>query len=238
MSQSSELGSRENPWPESAQEVELLNDQLAREHPIDDYYTKSPWLIRWVQRQRLDWIERHVESTPGLRILDVGSGGGHVLRLFPQGKLTGVDVSDVYLETARRNLAGYDVEFHKGQIEQLGLPAASFDRVICTEVLEHTTNPEEILSEIRRLVAPRGRVIITVPIDPVIDRMKAILRKTPVGWLLRNRIQWGGDHYHLQKWWPSEFEHLLKRDFTVQKRTLVPSRIMPLHACFLCQARA
>jgi ubiquinone/menaquinone biosynthesis C-methylase UbiE len=238
MSESSELGTSESPWPQSAEDVERLNDQLAREHSIDEYYVSSPYVIRWVQKRRLRLIERMVEAAPGSKVLDVGSGGGHVLRMFPQAKLTAVDVSDVYLDIARRNLAGYDVAFHKGQIETLGLPAQSFDRIICTEVLEHTTNPGEILHELARLVHPSGRVVITVPVDPVIDRAKAILRKTPVGWLLRNRIQWGGDRYHLQKWWPSEFQALLERDFVVQKLTLVPVALLPFHACFLCRPRS
>jgi 2-polyprenyl-3-methyl-5-hydroxy-6-metoxy-1,4-benzoquinol methylase len=222
-------------WPTNSAEVERLNDQLAREHSIDDYYARSPWVIRWVQEQRLRVIRDMVGSRPGLRILEVGCGGGHVLRMFSEAKLTAVDVSDVFLETARKNLAGCDVEFIKGQIEQLALPAASFDRVICTEVLEHTTNPEQVIHAIRRLLVADGRAVITVPIDPVIDRAKRILKMTPAGWLLGNRIQWGGDHYHLQKWWPWQFQRLLERDFIVDRRKLVPTLPVPLHACFCCR---
>lgn len=225
-------------WPTTAAEVERVNDELAREHPIDDYYAKSPWPIRFVQGQRLSTIRSMVGEHAGLRILEIGSGGGHVLRMFPAARLTAVDVSDLYLDTARRNLAGYDVTFHKGQVEQLALPAASFDRVICTEVLEHTTNPAEIAREIRRLLAPGGRAVITVPIDPIIDRAKQLLRLTPIGWLLRTRIQWGGDHYHVQKWWPWQFERLLRADFVIERRRLVPPFPAPLHACFLCKPTA
>jgi 2-polyprenyl-3-methyl-5-hydroxy-6-metoxy-1,4-benzoquinol methylase len=224
-------------WPTTPEEVERLNDQLAQEHSIDDYYARSPWVIRFIQEQRLAAIRDMVGPARGLRIIEVGSGGGHVLRLFRDAKLTAVDVSDIYLDTARRNLAGYDVEFVKGQIEQLDLPSGGFDRVICTEVLEHTTNPEEVLHAIGKLLANDGRAIITVPIDPIIDRAKQLLRLTPVGWLLRNRIQWGGDHYHLQKWWPWQFERLLARDFEVERRKLVPPLPVPLHACFLCRPR-
>jgi 2-polyprenyl-3-methyl-5-hydroxy-6-metoxy-1,4-benzoquinol methylase len=226
-------------WPKTAQEVEQFNDQLAREHSIDDYYARSPWIIRWVQEQRLRVIREMVRSRPGMRILEVGSGGGHVLRMFREAKLTAVDVSDVFLDTARKNLTGYDVEFVKGQIEQLSLPAGGYDCVICTEVLEHTTNPEQVLHAMHRLLAKDGRAVVTVPIDPVIDRAKALIKLTPVGWLLRDRIQWGGDHYHLQKWWPWQFQRLLEVDFKVERRELVPGLpIPPLHACFACAPRA
>jgi SAM-dependent methyltransferase len=224
-------------WPKTAQEVEALNDELAREHPIDDYYARSPWAIRWIQGRRLAIIRNMVQSKPGLRILEVGSGGGHVLKMFREAKLTAVDVSQIYLDTAKKNLAGYDVTFHKGQIEQLDLPGGSFDRIICTEVLEHTTNPEEILATLRRLIAPGGHAVITVPIDPVIDRAKQLLKLTPIGWVLRDRIQWGGDHYHLQKWWPWQFQRLLEREFHVEERRIAPLLAAPLHACFSCKPR-
>jgi SAM-dependent methyltransferase len=224
-------------WPTSPGEVERLNDQLASEHSINEYYERSPWVIRRVQKQRLEIIRGMVGESRGLRILEIGSGGGHILRMFRDAKLTASDVSDLFLDTARKNLAGYDVTFVKGQIETLGLPGASFDRIICSEVLEHTTNPADILREIRRLLASRGRAVITVPIDPVIDRAKQLIRRTPVGWVLGDRIQWGGDHYHLQKWWPWEFQRLLEVDFVVEARRIVPLPIAPLHACFACHAR-
>jgi SAM-dependent methyltransferase len=225
-------------WPSTPNEVERLNDQLAREHPINDYYARSPWVIRQVQAQRLGIIRKMVGEARGLRILEIGSGGGHILRMFPDSKLTASDVSDIYLETARKNLEGYDVQFLKGQIEAQGLAAGSYDRIICSEVLEHTTNPAEILGEIRRLLAPGGHAVITVPIDPVIDRAKQIVRRTPIGWLLRDRIQWGGDHYHLQKWWPWQFQRLLEADFEVEQRQIAPSPLVPLHACFRCRPRS
>jgi SAM-dependent methyltransferase len=230
--------STESPhWPKTPVEVERLNDELAREHPIDDYYARSPWPIRWIQARRLAIIRSMVACKPGLRILEVGSGGGHVLRMFREAKLTATDVSQLYLDTAKKNLMGYDVSFIKGQIEQLGLPASSFDRIICTEVLEHTTNPSEILSELRRLLAPGGTAVITVPIDPVIDNAKRLVRLTPVGWVLRERIQWGGDQYHLQKWWPWQFQRLLDRDFEVAERRIAPFAALPFHACFLCRPK-
>jgi 2-polyprenyl-3-methyl-5-hydroxy-6-metoxy-1,4-benzoquinol methylase len=228
---------QQRPWPTTSVEVEQLNDQLGREHPINDYYERSPWVIRWVQQQRLNTIRRMVGPADALRILEVGSGGGHILRAFREAKLTAVDVSDVYLDTARKNLTGYDVTFLKGQIEQLDLPSESFDRIICSEVLEHTTNPSEILSTIRRLLTPSGRAIITVPIDPIIDRAKQVLRVTPVGWILGDRVQWGGDQYHIQKWWPWEFQRLLKADFEIVESKLVPFAPFPLHACFACTPR-
>jgi 2-polyprenyl-3-methyl-5-hydroxy-6-metoxy-1,4-benzoquinol methylase len=221
--------------PSSPEDVAALNDRLALEHPINAYYEKSPLPVRWIEGERLRIIAEMVAERPGLRILEVGSGGGHVLRMFRQSKLTAVDVSEVFLKTARENLAGYDVELRQGEIDKLGLPAASFDRIICTEVLEHTVDPDAILREIARLLRPDGWAVITVPNDPLINRVKKMVRLSPVGWVLRDRINWGGDHYHIHQWRPAEFQAVLARHFVVEERRSAPFDWLPVRVCFRCR---
>ena len=223
--------------PSVAPDVELLNDRLAREHPTDDYYERSPAIIRWIEQQRLRIIREMVAEDPNHQILEIGSGGGHVLRMFKRAKLTAVDVSDVFLDYARKNLSGYDVEFIKGEIVKLGLPAEKFDRIICTEVLEHTQDPEAILREIARLLRPSGRAIITVPNDNLINGLKSIVRRTPVGWLLKGRVEWGGDIYHIHVWKPAEFRQILERYFDVEEQRAAPNDWLPLRPCFLCRVK-
>ena len=221
----------------SSHEVEALNDRLAREHSIDDYYARSMLPIRIIENKRLAIIREMVGPADGLDLAEVGSGGGHVLSMFPKAKITAIDVSDIYLDTARKRLAGYDARFVKGEVDKLDLPAASFDRIICTEVLEHTQNPAAVLEAIARLLRPHGVAVITVPNDPLIMRLKGALRWTPVGMVLKNRIDWGGDKFHLHQWTPSEFEALLGRFFRVTDRHHAPAQAVPIRACFRCVAR-
>lgn len=218
-------------------DVEALNDRLAVEHSIDDYYDRSPWPIRLVESRRLAIIRRFMGDVDGQELAEIGSGGGHVLRMFPTARLTAIDVSGVFLEIARRNLAGYDVRFLKGEVDKLDLPPESFDRIICTEVLEHVTEPETILASIARLLRPSGIAAITVPNDPLILRMKQIVKRSPARRLFGDRIDWGGDVYHLHRWTPGEFESLLRRHFVVTERRFAPSRWPPLRSCFRCVPR-
>ncbi|HVR64164.1 MAG TPA: class I SAM-dependent methyltransferase [Polyangia bacterium] len=211
-----------------------INDRLAREHSINDYYEKSLIVIRWIEHARLRIIREMVAEDPGHRILEVGSGGGHVLRMFRRAKLTAVDVSEDFLRTAKENLQGYDVEFKLGELTALQLPEASFDRIICTEVLEHTAEPESILAEIARLLKPSGRAVITVPNDPLIEKLKGMIRRTPIG-LLGLRVNWGGDEFHIHKWRPAEFRALLSRHFVVEGQRAAPFDWLPIRACFLCR---
>lgn len=222
------------PNPAGDIDVEALNDRLAREHPIDDYYDRSPLPIRLIERARLAIIREMLGDCAGLELAEIGSGGGHVLRMFPRARITAIDVSDVFLDTARKNLAGYDARFLKGEVQSLDLPDRSFDRIICTEVLEHTVDPAAILAAIARLLRPGGVAAITVPNDPLILRLKGIVRRTPVGYLLRDRIHWGGDVYHLHQWTPDEFGRLLERHFRVTTRRAAPHDALPIRACFRC----
>jgi ubiquinone/menaquinone biosynthesis C-methylase UbiE len=218
-------------------DVEALNDQLAREHPIDDYYAKSPWAIRFVENRRLRIIRDFVGDVDALEVAEVGAGGGHVLRMFPRSRLTAFDVSSVYIEIARRNLAGYDVRFVKGELDTLDVTAESFDRVICTEVLEHVVDPDAVLAAIARIVRPSGLVVVTIPNDPLILRVKKVVRYTPLRWLLGGRVEWGGDRYHLHRWTPTQFEQLLRTHFQVVQRRFAPFALVRIRSCFKCVPR-
>jgi 2-polyprenyl-3-methyl-5-hydroxy-6-metoxy-1,4-benzoquinol methylase len=218
-------------------DVEAMNDKLAREHPIDDYYDRSILPIRLIEQRRLAIIRDMAGDCAGLDVAEVGAGGGHVLRMFPKARLTAFDVSDVFLDNARKNLAGYDVRFVKGEIDKLDLGDLRFDRIICTEVLEHTVDPTAILAALSRLLRPDGVAVITVPNDPLILGLKSVVRRTPVGWALRGRIEWGGDAHHLHRWTPTEFRTLLSRYFRVTDARAAPFDALPIRACFRCIAR-
>jgi 2-polyprenyl-3-methyl-5-hydroxy-6-metoxy-1,4-benzoquinol methylase len=215
---------------------EAWNDQFARTHDIDAYYTQSGFLIRRIESQRLATIRRLVEPTNRDRLLEVGCGGGHVLRLFPEARLTGVDVSGEMLKRASVNLAGLSAQLLKGELQELNLPAGSFDKIVCTEVLEHASRPDVILSEMRRLLSPTGRAVITFPNDHLINRLKSFVRRSGLTLLppLR-RISWGGEHYHLHVWHTSEMRQLLSQYFRISEARFVPSRALPIRCCFLCR---
>ncbi len=218
--------------------VEQWNDTFSREHDIDAYYERSSFMIRWIERHRLKIIRNFVAGSPGERLLEVGCGGGHVLRMFAELDLTGVDVSGEMIRKAHRNLKGYGVELLKGELQALDLPAGGYDKIICTEVLEHVIDPTMILQHIQRLLKPDGRVVITFPNDHLINGVKRTLRRTGLTWLPPFRkISWGGDRYHLHVWRIQEMRALLSRYFSIDAARFAPSRFLPIRCCFLCSLR-
>jgi arsenite methyltransferase len=105
----------------------------------------------------------------GERVLDLGSGGGidvllSARRVGPSGFAYGVDMTDDMLELARRNAAragAANVEFRKGQIEDLPLPDASVDVVISNCVINLSVDKPAVLAEMFRVLVPGGRIGIS-----------------------------------------------------------------------------
>jgi arsenite methyltransferase len=106
---------------------------------------------------------------PGERVLDLGSGGGiDVLlsagRVGPTGRAFGVDMTDEMLALAQKNAAeagATNVEFLKGHIEALPLPAESIDVVISNCVVNLAADKPAVFAEIARVLRPGGRIGIT-----------------------------------------------------------------------------
>jgi len=106
------------------------------------------------------------ELRPGERVLDLGSGGGidvimSARRVGPTGRAIGLDMTDEMLALATRNArdAGVDnVEFIRGTIEAIPLPADSVDVVISNCVINLAADKGAVLAEIARVLRPGGRV--------------------------------------------------------------------------------
>ena len=105
----------------------------------------------------------------GERVLDLGSGGGidvllSAKRVGPTGRAIGLDMTDEMLELAQRNAAeagATNVEFIRGHIEAIALPAESVDVVISNCVVNLAADKPAVFREIARVLRPGGRIGIT-----------------------------------------------------------------------------
>lgn len=100
----------------------------------------------------------------GKRILDLGCGNGRLsINLAQSGnRVTGVDTSEEQIRLARElgsSATGNPVFLHV-QMEETGLPSASFDLVLVSQSLHHAAKPKEAIAESFRLLVPGGRILI------------------------------------------------------------------------------
>lgn len=124
---------------------------------------------------RLKFIREVVKtiSIEEAEVADLGCGSGmilcDVLALKPRWRGQGLDISEAAVKYARR-LAGHKsipdrAAFRVGDISRLPFANASLDLVIASEVIEHMPEPEQVFSEISRVLRPGGRLILTMPME-------------------------------------------------------------------------
>lgn len=126
---------------------------------------------------RVRFIAECCGQLSGLRILDVGCGGGLLSEAMAhQGAhVTGIDLGEATIGAAQAHAQGQslDVNYRVISVEALAEEApAQFDLVTCMEMLEHVPDPESIVAACSQLVKPEGHLVFST------------LNRHPKAWLL------------------------------------------------------
>lgn len=148
-------------------ELEVMNDS----GEVEAYASASAQAyLDKIDDTFVDHALRLTSKRPRGRALDIGTGPGQiVLKLaYRQSlwKFMGVDRSPGMIEQARTSLASAindlagRVEFQVADGNRLNLPDASFDLVMCNSVLHHLAEPQNLLTEMARLVKPAGAILL------------------------------------------------------------------------------
>ena len=140
----------------------MRNDLTIYDRVADRWWSDD---IRWVRTLknlvpgRLRWFDRQIDWQ-GKAVLDLGCAGGFMAEALAQrgADVTGIDPAAEAIEAARAHARqgdlriGYDV----GVGEALPYGTASFDAVVCVDVLEHVADLDKVLSEVARTLRPGG----------------------------------------------------------------------------------
>ncbi len=149
-------------------------------------------------------IDRQSENTEGnIRILDMGCGDGVLLYLLGEKlkntevELYGVDLSDIAIETAINKFEQKKLKnnylLKVENVYSTSFKDRMFDVIVSSDVIEHLNEPEDFLGETKRLLKPKGFLVIGTPIK---------YTEKPL------------DSMHVHEYFPSEFKGLLKKYFT------------------------
>jgi len=142
-------------------------EEIAEIYPstYESYVTKRRFFV--MMMRKIAWRPEIAEiigrTSPSSNIIEIGASTGeflHELRKNGRKFLTGVDINSEIAKIAKDR---YNLNFLVGQLENLNLPARSFDIVIMRHVLEHLPDPVLTMKTVANILKPEGYCIITVP---------------------------------------------------------------------------
>jgi len=113
------------------------------------------------QEQKIRILQNIAPNRDVKDVLFVGCGQGSELRIFNGARRVGLDISITGLLKVKNNDPKADLV--QGDAHLLPFISGSFDCVICSEVLEHLSEPEKSVREMHRLLRDRGYLVVTVP---------------------------------------------------------------------------
>lgn len=126
--------------------------------------------------------------SPGARLVDLACGrGGYGLEIAARtgAELVGIDFSAEALRQARQlaRQLGRMADFRVGDLAATGLDSSSADGVLCVDAIQFAQQPSAAYQELRRVLAPGGRVVLTgwEAVDRTDDRVPYRLRKVNLG---------------------------------------------------------
>lgn len=121
-----------------------------------------------MSKTHFEYLEELIPNLSTLRILDIGSGrGAFLIDATTHGaKACGVELNPEYIQIAQtkareRNFPALDIRL--GQAEKLPFDSESFEFSNVSEVLEHVLDPQQLLSELHRVLCAKGQAYVSVP---------------------------------------------------------------------------
>lgn len=150
-------------------------------------------------------------------ILNIGCGIGAlekvIMEKFKSPQITAIDLSDHNINIAKNNVR--NVNFERGDAEELHFGDETFDVVIMDEVLEQLPNPQKTLVEIRRVLTKDGIAIIIVPLRPPIPFIEFINDKIRPLLDFNKKNVSEEDEVHMRLYSISSFKEEISRYFTI-----------------------
>ena len=157
-----------SPRPAPQALARFYQDYYPQGQTIDDSWERLMADIFRHERNRL--IDR---SSTG-RVLDIGCGLGYFLAGLKGTGWEGTGL-DLCADAARRAREQNGVDARAGSLEEQGFEPRSFDAVTMFYVLEHVSDPADLLRAVRRLLRPEGLLIVRVPDMAPIIRLRHFL---------------------------------------------------------------
>ncbi len=138
--------------------------------PADLFAALAPYHLRKVELLE-GIVARQARERGDVRVLDIGCGTGELVTLplyhricaFPHITIRGIDIDQASIERAAETASAFSLERISFECLSPQEVAGEFDVVICSEVLEHLSDPLTFLQLLSQRVAAHGRLVVTTP---------------------------------------------------------------------------
>lgn len=200
------------------------------------YYHANP-IIRFVERKRVETILKLLQPLHRLdKILAAGCGEGYIENKIPVGKITLVDLSREAIRRAKNSSKRLkDKKFIVADLENLPVPKNFFDKIECSEVIEHVYSPNAMLSELHRVLKPDGSLIITFPNEPFINSIKKFFISLRVFHLFFPNVPKDmAEEWHLRSYDLSSFKKDSRHLWKIDSIQGIPSNLFPIRYAVKC----
>ncbi len=159
-----------NEIPMNDKEFRSWNEKMFKKYNNVRLYSHPNPAIRYTESKRVSIMLRELDGQE--RVADIGCGEGYVLGKINSKELVGFDISETALKRAS---SVKRAKLVKGNAEELPFSDSYFDAVLCSETLEHTQHPRKVLEELSRVVKPGGKLVVSVPNEPFINKIKSLI---------------------------------------------------------------
>jgi len=208
---------------------EKWNDEMIKKFDLEHYHNSSNFVIRFIESRRVKCVLMFISPSEKDKIIEIGCGAGDILGKIKKGSLTGLDISQYIIDRAKKRFK--KISFIVGNAQNLPqeVKKRQFDKIICSEVLEHVEEPERVLKEIKKISRKESIVVISIPNEGLINKIKAILQKLRIFGLFFPKLSRKmNEEWHLHAFSFDRLRTMASSDYIIIKAQGVPYNWIPL----------
>lgn len=204
------------------------------------YHHPNP-LIRYIENSRVKSLLTLLSPIRRTDIiLAAGCGEGYIEKYLHCKELYMVDISKEAIKRAKQHTyPAQKTHFYTHNLEKLPFSSAKFDKIECSEVIEHVYSPQHLLVELSRVLKPTGNLVISFPNEPLINAVKKIFIHLRIFNLFfpnipKNMVQ----EWHLHAFTLSKFRQFSRQKLIISKVVSVPFFFFPVRYVIQCHKPA
>lgn len=214
------------------------NEAMFLKYNNERVYDHANPLIRFVEQRRVAVLLRRLGRLKTReKVLAAGCGEGHIESQIKRGELYMVDLSREALKRARETLPeSKRVKYFLASVEKLPFEDEFFDKIECSEVIEHVYVPQKMIKEFSRVLKIGGTLVISFPNEPFINLWKKIFINLGIFYKLFPNVPLDmTDEWHLHAFELKKFLSLIDGSWLVKAVDRVPFWFFPVRYVVTCR---